>query len=318
MINGLHHIALVVEDIDAAKRYYCGTSGMRCLPDAITAMMTPPDSAVWGGKGGATCGHDLLAGPNAFVELLSPQRVASQPEPCANPIHRPGIRHFCVQNHDCVMLEQAVTRHGGSLIAPPLDLGTGNQYAYARDPEGNIMEIEGLPYAPVAEKTWLGHVAIVTRDMDAAIAFYKQLFASDLRSRGRFGPGPQFDKMGGLVDARIEGAWLSVGNMLLELWQFHTPAYPAGEIPRTLLDPGYSHICLETSDLDADAQRLVALGGALTSQIAENEHVRSVFARDPEGNAIELLELRLSNGPHSIAALEKPDICARIDGGRCA
>lgn len=178
------------------------------------------------------------------------------------------------------------------------------------------MEIEGLPYAPVGEPTWTAHVAIVTRDMDAAIAFYTELFGSTLQNRGRFGPGPQFDRMGGLVDARIEGAWLSIGNMLLELWQFHAPAFPPDEAPRAFLDPGYSHICLESDDLDDDAARLAALGGEMVSGIIENDLVRSIFARDPEGNIIELLELRTDNGPLSISVLEKPDICALVEAAR--
>ena len=311
MITGIHHLMLVVRDLAAAQRYYCAAAGMRVLPDAMARAVAPDP-----GPAAAAHGLGLLAGPNGYLLLIAPRWPDGAPSAAANPVNRPGIRHFCVQNHDCAILERAVSDHGGSLIAPPLDLGTGNQYAYARDSEGNIMEIEGLPYAPAGQPTWLGHVALVTRDMDRAIGFYAALFASAQQSRGRFGPGPQFDRMAGLDDVRIEGAWLPASNLLLELWKFHSPAYPEGPAPREPFDPGFSHICLETDDLDGDAARLVALGGQLSGALGENSQFRSILASDPEGNAIKLLEPRSPEGPLSIAALAEPALRLRIEAGR--
>lgn len=315
MIKGIHHVALVVRDLVAAERYYCAAAGMHRLAVEAEQTIAPPSQQL-AASANFPVGQSLLAGRNGYLVLLAPQWPSGAPDTEANPINLPGIRHFCVQNFDCTILEKAVLGHGGSLIAPPLDLGTGNQYAYARDPESNIMEIEGLPYAPVDAPTWMGHVAIVTRNMDAAIAFYTQLFGSTLQNRGRFGPGPQFDTMGGLVDVRIEGAWVPVNNMLLELWQFHAPESPVETKPRQFFDPGYSHLCLETDTLDADAIRLVQLGGTLLTECSGNDQLRTVFACDSEGNVIELLEPREPAGPLSIAALTEPWICARVEAGR--
>lgn len=315
MINGFHHLALIVEDIDKARPYYCEVAGLHRVIDTEALAISPKHPEIVR-PGAALFDQCLLAGPNGYLNLLSHRRPTQRLSHDLNPINRPGIRHFCIQNRDCSILEKAVLGNEGSLIAPPLDLGTGNQYAYARDPEGNIMEIEGLPYAPADEPTWMGHVAIVTRDMDAAVEFYSKLFGAQWKSRGRFGPGPQFDRMGGLVDARLEGAWLPAGNMQLELWQFHAPEYPRDLAPRDFPDLGYSHICLETDALGVDAARLVALGGELISEVAENERARSIFACDPEGNVVKLLELRELGRSISIAALADPKVCARVEAGR--
>jgi glyoxylase I family protein len=311
MIKGIHHVGLVVRDLAAAQRYYGAAAGMRQLPEAAAQVVAPAHDLA-----AAPADLSLLAGPNGYLLLIAPRWAEGAPVAEANSINRPGIRHFCVQNHDCAILERAVGDHGGSLIAPPLDLGTGNQYAYARDGEGNIMEIEGLPYAPQDQPTWLGHVALVTRDIDRAIEFYAALFAAPLQNRGKFGPGPQFDRMGGLSGVRIEGAWLPAGNLLLELWQFHAPQFPGAPAPRAPLDPGFSHICLETDDLEADAARLVALGGRLAGDSAENGRFRSILACDPEGNSVQLLAPREPDGPHSLAALAEPALRLRIEAGR--
>ncbi|UVO55300.1 VOC family protein [Sphingomonas sp. SUN039] len=311
MIKGIHHVTLVVCDLDAAQRYYGAIAGMKPLPGAGAAALAVVDRQI----GGMGFDHCLLAGRNGYLLLVAPHWTAGAPAPVANPINRPGIRHFCVQNHDVAPLATAVAAQGGSLIAAPLDLGTGNQYAYARDPEDNIMEIEGLPYAPVGEPTWLAHVALVTRDMDAAVTFYSALFATEPNSRGRFGPGPQLDRMGGLVDAQLEGAWLPAGNLQLELWQFHTPTSPT-EPARHPFDSGYGRLCLESDDLDADAARLVALGGALLTESLESDRLRAILGSDPEGNLIEIVELRTAGAALAIAALADPDICARVEAGR--
>ncbi|OYY78984.1 MAG: hypothetical protein B7Y43_03680 [Sphingomonas sp. 28-62-20] len=311
MILGIHHVTLAVRDLAAARDFYGAAAEMQEMAVSESAALAAIDHDL----GGMDSNHCLLAGRNGYLLLIAPQWPGGVPAPVANPINRAGIRHFCIQNHDITPLAAAVAAHGGSLIAPPLDLGTGNQYAYARDPEGSIMEIEGLPYAPIAEPTWLAHVALVTRDMEPAIAFYAALLGTELKSRGRFGPGPQFDRMGGLVDAQIEGAWLPAGNLQLELWQFHAPQSPA-EATRHLLDPGYSRLCLESDDLDADAARLVALGGALLSGCLESKQLRTILGRDPEGNLVEIVELRGLGAAFSLSALAAPDICKRVEAGR--
>lgn len=315
MIKGIHHVALVVRDLKAAEQYYCATAGMHRLPtEASDAIGMSVKKLAAGAH--VHYDHALLAGRNSYLKLLAPQWPSGAPETKTNPINLAGIRHFCVQNFDCRRLEKTVFENGGSLIAVPIDLGTGNQYAYARDTEQNIMEIEGLPYAPKGEPTWVGHVAVVTRDMDRALAFYTALFGSQLQNRGRFGPTPQMDHMGGLVDAQIEGAWQQAGNMLLELWQFHAPESPVEMEPRQFFDPGYSHLCFETDELEADAARLAQLGGTLLTECSEHDQLRSVFACDPEGNFIELIEPREPGGPLSIAALAEPGICARVEAGK--
>lgn len=310
MITGLHHIGLGVAHLDNAIEFYKRVFGF----STVSRYTLDADSPLRGSlnAGNAAIEIALIAGPNGYIEcatMAPATRCTAEPRP---QINQSGIRHFCIQNRDCDMLAEGVKGAHGSLFADPLDLGTGNQYAYARDGEGNIIEIEGLPYAPGDQPTWMGHVAIVTPDLDRMIAFYSNILDSGLQSRAMVGPGPQSDKMGGLQNAQLEGAWLPTTNMLLEFWQFHAPEFPPTEAQTTMLDLGFTHICLETDDLEHDIARMINAGAAIISDPVETYNVRIQFARDPDGNIVELLEPQ-DGFAQSISALSDTDICTRTD-----
>ena len=298
MIRGIHHLTLVVRDTDAAVQYYAAAGGLHCQSSEGAVALALSLHQVAGADAHFT--PVLLAGPNGYLLLAGIGGPKAQTTD-ANPINRVGIRHLCVQNHDCAILNAGVYRGGGSLIAPPVDLGTGNQYAYARDVEANIMEIEGLPYAPADEPTWLAHVALVTRNLDQTCAFYQGLFETQLKRRAKVGPGAQFDRMGGLRETVLEGAWLPAGNLQLELWQFHQPPSPDEPRPRTVLDPGYSMMSLECDDLERDVARLIDLGGIRIRTLAESNLARAAVCADPEGNLVELIEFKTAGRTWAIA-----------------
>lgn len=310
MITGLHHVGLGVADAKDAASFYKAVAGFQVVShyQLETKSLLRPALAIDDQEIEVV----LMAGPNGYIECIAAKGSQTGADELRPAVNGPGIRHFCLQNKNCTMLADAVKDGGGSLIADPLDLGTGNQYAYARDPEANIMEIEGLPFAPAAQPTWMGHVAIVTSNMDQLIEFYGGIIGSELQGRAMVGPGPQSDTMSGLKNARLEGAWLPAGNMLLEFWQFHSPVSPPRTANATILDRGYTHICLETDDLDDDMAQMLGAGATAICDPVETPSVRVQFAHDPEGNIVELLEPR-AGFAQTIAALQDTGICSRTD-----
>ena len=303
-------MGLGVNDVQRTAEFYKTVAGFRPVSKYQLDQDSPLRKAL--AAGNQPIEVAMIAGPNGYIECASsktPTRNVVEQTPGINGL---GIRHFCIQNKDCDILAKSVRRGHGSLIADPLDLGTGNQYAYARDPERNIIEIEGLPYAPSSQPTWIGHVALVTRDLNRIIEFYRNVIGSELQGRAMVGPSPQSDTMGALKDAQLEGAWLPAGNMLLELWQFHAPLSPPKEAETTLLDQGYTHICLETDDLDQDMDRMCRAGANPMSEPIETYNVRIQFVRDPDGNIVELLEPQIGFS-RTIASLPDTEICSRTD-----
>ncbi|WP_295632494.1 VOC family protein [Novosphingobium sp.] len=292
MISGLHHVGLAAADIATAARFHGALTGA-----------TPNEVA-----GG------LLTAINVRIEL----HQASGPATTVPALNRPGIRHLCVQNFDCGRLEAAVITNGGSLIAPPLDLGTGNMYAYARDPEGNIVEIEGLPYAPPEQPNWAGHVALVTCDIDATLRFYSALLGTQASGPRQVGPSPAVDRMGGMSGAILNGAWLSAGNIGLEFWQFREPVHDGAADRSRFYEPGFSHLAFESDDPARDMERAITLGAIPADRAIEPRPtpgaLDSRFVSGPDGVLIEFV--RMASSDLALAGLADRDVVARIEAGR--
>jgi len=297
MIVGVHHLGIAVRSFDTAMPFYEASAGL----SMVSPQSGEQDDIRW------------LAGPNTYVALhRSTTTGASTGQGTA--LNEPGIRHFCAQNHDGVLLETAVNTSGGRLIAPLLDLGTGNQYAYTRDPEANIMEIEGLPYAPVMQQTWIGHIAIVTEDMDASLGVFSALLGKEPQGRRNIGPTPQIDRMGGLNGALLEGAWLPAHNLLLEFWRFRAPKFEGVVERKDPHETGYSHLAFETDDLAGDTARLVSLGGDLIENILDVPSLDAVTVRTVGGVIIKLVQP--TNAAFSLSSLPDLGICARTEAGK--
>ncbi|MDH8131642.1 VOC family protein, partial [Klebsiella pneumoniae] len=107
-------------------------------------------------------------------------------------------------------------------------------------------------------------------DLTRSLAFYEPL---GFQRQQRFSkPSPQ---------GTIEVAFLEMAGAVLELYQL--PAGTPFDAPRC----GIDHLALEVSDLDAVQQRLAALGYPLDEGPIEEDNVRFLLIRGPDGERLE-------------------------------
>ncbi len=299
MITGIHHTGLVVRDLDAAIAFYC--AGADFAVASRFAIADTPATRELLQLADATGEAALLRGTLGCIELFAfaVNRALSASRPA---VSEAGIRHICVQGALDEVLFSRLVDAGAAWHARPAGLGTGNLYAYIRDPEGNILEVEGVPWAPTDQpRAWYAHTALVTADIDRLSAFYARVTGAPVHRRGSFGPDAKFDVVGGFENGRFHGAWLRTANAELEFWQYLEPeTTPA---PRRLMsDPGWNHLCFETDDLAADMARLTAEGAEFHGPAADFGGARVAYARDPDGNVFELLQPAAQSGL-TVAAL---------------
>jgi catechol 2,3-dioxygenase-like lactoylglutathione lyase family enzyme len=141
--------------------------------------------------------------------------------------------------------------------------------------------------------TGVHHFALTVSDLEASLAFYRDL-GFDLVS-DREVEGGYVEEITGVEEAQIRLAHLSGYGHNLELLQYRRPRGEnrAGR----LQDTGSAHLCLLTDDIDADVRELRARGvtfrsaGPVTTTSGPNTGGRGIYAEDPDGNALEIVQL---------------------------
>lgn len=298
-VLGLHHTGLSVSNLDRAVAHYEHELGFECAARFHVDDTGEARRVLDVDHAGAKVA--LMRNATGYMELFE---YAHRPHREADPeVHEAGIRHTCIQAIDVDALFDRCMSAGGSSHARPSSMGTGALYAYIRDPEANIMELEGVPWGPAyRDQPWYAHTAIVTPDMDRLLAFYEYLTGVKSHDRRNFGPHKVFDRVAGVDGVVFEGAWIKLRNATLEFWQYTEPvSRPSMRTDvRTL---GWNHICLEVANVEQIYDRLQADGIELHGPIVRNAFGAFFYGRDPDGNVFECLEISKENASFSINAL---------------
>jgi catechol 2,3-dioxygenase-like lactoylglutathione lyase family enzyme len=113
------------------------------------------------------------------------------------------------------------------------------------------------------------HTGIEVEDLGKAIKLYEKFGFSVVK---------QFEK----TEPRAKAAHISSSNgAVIELWQFLEKSHPQVEYIRR-------HIAVESSDLDADIEKLIEDGCKLVIPVTQGVTLKYAFVEDPDGNYIEV------------------------------
>ena len=147
------------------------------------------------------------------------------------------------------------------------------------------------------------HTAISTGDIERSLRFYRDLLGFTEVFSSTWGIGTETtDQIVGLKDSSARVVMLRAGNACVELFQYATPEPKPGDANRPVCDHGITHLCLQVSDIDAEYSRLKAAGMRFHCEPQNVGNLRATYGRDPDGNVVELLEVRDRKGEMSISA----------------
>lgn len=137
----------------------------------------------------------------------------------------------------------------------------------------------------------LHHASITTADVDRLSAFYETNFGFARIYSGEWDGGASTpDAIFGLTDTSVRMVMLRLGDTFLELFEFRRPVRGRDD-DRAVAVPGLTHIAVITDDIDADYDRLLAAGVTFHCPPQEASGLcRATYARDPDGNIVELLQ----------------------------
>lgn len=162
------------------------------------------------------------------------------------------------------------------------------------------------------------HVGITVADLDMALDFYHGVLGLELASE----PSPVFDDPAlgpavGVPGATLRCVLLRLGDGLLELLEYGAPPSPIEEpLPQNAL--GAQHVAFAVDDAEARQRELEALGVRFLSEVNVVDDGplagwRWVYFTDPDGNALELVEIAYERPDERRAAIDA--YLASRDGG---
>lgn len=142
------------------------------------------------------------------------------------------------------------------------------------------------------------HTGLSTPDLERTVRFYVDLLGFEELTRFDMPPGsPGMDEMLELPGVGFRAALLRLGRTMIEVFQFSDPAPTRAPVRRRVCDHGLTHLCLQVDDLKAEYERLSAAGMSFHCAPQTGSGARFVYGRDPDGNAIELIEFEGADNP---------------------
>ncbi len=141
------------------------------------------------------------------------------------------------------------------------------------------------------------HLGINCRDMARMQRFYTEAFGFQPVDDGfAWANEPTMDHIVDVPGTAAKGVMMRAGTCYLELFQYSAPA-PASLEPKRPYDRGYTHFCIDVSDMENDIVHLQKCGMTFNNRdFIDVGHVKTIYGYDPEGNVIEVQQCAPQNG----------------------
>jgi catechol 2,3-dioxygenase-like lactoylglutathione lyase family enzyme len=133
------------------------------------------------------------------------------------------------------------------------------------------------------------HVALCTGNFDRMVKFYCEAFGFvPSTDEARWEKNPDIDRVIGVPGSAARQLMLKAGTCYLEIFEYFAPK-GRDDVPLAPQDHGYTHFCVDTTDIAADLKRLKALGMTFAApEPLDMGSIKAVYGKDPEGRIIEL------------------------------
>ena len=139
------------------------------------------------------------------------------------------------------------------------------------------------------------HFSIACSDADRSLAFYRDLFGLELVADREVEAHGFVELVTGVPVARVRIVHLQGFGVNFELLEFKEPR--GDDRARGLHEAGSAHLCFVADDLDAEFERLKALGASFRSPApvtvvgGPNDGGKGLYVDDPDGNGVEIIQL---------------------------
>jgi len=143
------------------------------------------------------------------------------------------------------------------------------------------------------------HTNLTARDWRRLARFYCEVFGCVPRPPERDMRGEWLDQLTSLHDAHLSGVHLTLPGFekdgpTLEIFGYDEMVQGREPVVNV---PGFGHLAFLVEDVEAALRAVLSAGGGIVGQIISTKvervgELRVVYARDPEGNILELQHWR--------------------------
>ena len=300
VITGVNYVGASVSDLERTAELYGAAVNILLVDHSSISENALFDKLA--GRAGVSVQTQMMRSVNAQVRFMAFANPSAEAQATAQmDVQGPGIAHVCYQVDKDTEAYQKLLAGGAKHIGQKEMVGLNPknpvQYAYARDEDGLISEIEHVDISkldlpePPKNKYRIRHVSLATPNIDRIVDFYAAFLNQPSPRRvGKWWTisNENIDKVSGLRDSEVEMAWFQVRNLELEIFQYHS--HPTTDLtkPRPVDALGYNMIVFDVSDMQAARKRLVDAGGTIVTEPSAADEGEIMFGRDPDGNLIGL------------------------------
>ena len=138
------------------------------------------------------------------------------------------------------------------------------------------------------------HLGICVSDLERSLAFYRDALGFAVESELSVDGEPS-ETLLRLRPVKLRAVYLVRDGVRIELLHYASPGHAGDGSPRAMNQLGLTHLSFRVDDLAAAAARLETHGArVLPDTRIDNELLRAkaLFATDPDGTLIELVETR--------------------------
>lgn len=288
-IIGVNYVGMTVSDVGRSKAFYTNAIDLKLLKtDLVKRQASLPASIA---PTSNLRDAAIFQGPNSYLRLMEYEAHLPAHEDGAMPVQGPGITHICFQAPKARPIDQKFIGQGATWQTTSkamVDMrGVGFMYGYLRDPDGLMLEIEHAPNPNFDVDYWMGHVAMATPDLTRTLKFYEKVLGFKKYRRADNLSGATFSDVAGVENGLLHGGWFRIAPFYnLEFWEFGSPKTQEKTSPTQMNQLGYSVIMLETTNVEAEYQRILSAGVELATDIVPVFEGRAFYLRDLDDNLI--------------------------------
>ncbi|WP_429807425.1 VOC family protein [Ensifer sp. B1-9] len=146
----------------------------------------------------------------------------------------------------------------------------------------------------------LAHINLVARDADALAAFYVNVLKCELLREPRMLSGEKVSKGNGIANCEIYTIWLKFPAIDRPFLEIHEHKIMHDRSQPRVNEPGLGHLSFQMEDIRVALSAIIQAGGSQIGEITdfgtEDKPYLIAYARDPEGNVLELEQTRNEPG----------------------